>query len=833
MHALCQNDMLWRVSAAQNAVIKAAPPEFERKRDGMDTAIKKEFILQGLCCANCASKIERDIGKLPGVNAASVDFVGETLSIEIARKEFVEGVLEQADSIIKRHDSDAVVREKAPRAPGQKVIFLGGLCCAECAQKIEDRVRRLDGVHAAFMDFVTGRLTIEADDQGELPGIIRQSAEIARRIEPDVKISYSEKEQDEAASNGKKERVYRALLVAGALLYGVAILVKGPQWLGISLFLMSYLLVGGEVLLRSVRNISKGQVFDENFLMSVATIGAFAIGEFAEGVAVMLFYQVGELFQRLAVSRSRKSIASLMDIRPDYANLIDGGQVRQVAPEEVGVGDRILVKPGEKIPIDGTVVDGRSSLDTSALTGESLPRDVEPGNAVLSGSINKSGVLTIEVSKEYSDSTIAKILNMVQNASSKKAVTENFITKFARYYTPAVVFAALALAIIPPLVLQGASFADWIGRALVFLVVSCPCALVISIPLSFFGGIGGASKNGILIKGSNYLEALYNVDTFVFDKTGTLTKGVFNVSRIESTGAVSKEALLDLAAHAEAGSNHPIALSIRQAYGKEIDRKRIAEATEIPGQGIRVTVDGRTVLAGNGKLMDAQRISHEETHGPGTVVHIAVDGVYAGHILIADEIKEDSRRAAEQLRAAGVKRLIMLTGDSKSAGDRIAEEIGLDAAYTDLLPQQKVEKLESFKRENPPKKKLAFVGDGINDAPVLAMADVGIAMGGVGSDAAIEAADVVLMTDEPSKLPEAIQIARKTHRIVWQNIIFALGVKAVILVLGALGIATMWAAVFGDVGVAVIAILNALRALRMPRNAVNGPNLKQAGTKAE
>ncbi|QAT48737.1 cadmium-translocating P-type ATPase [Caproiciproducens sp. NJN-50] len=796
----------------------------------MDAAIKKEFILQGLCCANCASKIERDIGKLPGVSAASVDFVNETLSIEIAQEEFVEGVLEQAGSIIKRHDSDTVVREKAPRVPGQKVIFLSGLCCADCAQKIEDGVRRMDGVHAASMDFVTGRLTIEADDRRELPGIIRQAAEIARRVEPDAEIAYSEAKPDEIASDGKKERVYRALLVAGAVFYGIAILVKEPFWLNFSLFLTSYLLVGGEVLLRSVRNISKGQIFDENFLMSVATIGAFAIGEFAEGVAVMLFYQVGELFQRLAVSRSRKSIASLMDIRPDYANLIDGGQVRRVAPEEVGVGDRILVRPGEKVPIDGTVADGCSSLDTSALTGESLPRDVEPGSTVLSGSINQSGALTIEVSREYSDSTIAKILDLVQNASSKKAVTENFITKFARVYTPAVVFAALALAIIPPLVLHG-PFTGWIGRALVFLVVSCPCALVISIPLSFFGGIGGASKNGILIKGSNYLEALYNVDTFVFDKTGTLTKGVFQVSKIESAGAVSRETLLDVAAHAEADSNHPIALSIRQAYGREIDRKRIAEAAEIPGQGIRVTIDGKTVLAGNRKLMDAEGISCSEPREPGTVAHIAIDGVYAGYILIADEIKEDSRRAAEQLRAAGVKRLVMLTGDSKSVGEQVAEEVGLDEAYADLLPQQKVEKLEEIKRGKASGKKLAFVGDGINDAPVLAMADIGIAMGGMGSDAAIEAADVVLMTDEPSKLPEAIQIARKTHRIVWENIIFALGVKAVILVLGALGIATMWAAVFGDVGVAVIAILNATRALRIPRKAVSGPVTKQNGYK--
>lgn len=794
----------------------------------MDAAIKKEFSLQGLCCANCASKIESDIGKVPGVNAASVDFVSGTLSIEIAQEQFVEGVLKQAVSIIKMHDSDVVVREKTVQAPGKKVIFLSGVC-ADCAQKIEDRVRRLDGVAGASMEFVTGRLTVEAEDKSALPRIIRQCAEIVRLIEPGAEIDYSEKKPDET-EGGKKEWVYRTLLIAGAVVYAAAILIRGPQWLNLGLFLVSYLLVGGEVLARSARNISKGQVFDENFLMSVATIGAFAIGEYAEGVAVMLFYQIGELFQRLAVSRSRRSIASLMDIRPEYANLLDGGEVRRVTPEEVGAGDRILVRPGEKIPLDGTVVEGNSSLDTSALTGESLPRDAAPGDAVLSGSINKSGTLTVEVTKEYSDSTITKILDLVQNAGSKKAVTENFITKFARYYTPAVVFAAVALAVIPPLALH-APFAEWIGRALVFLVVSCPCALVISIPLSFFGGIGGASKNGILIKGSNYLEALYNADTFVFDKTGTLTKGVFQVSKIESAGAVGKEALLEIAAHAEADSNHPIALSILKAYGGQIERNRISDATEIPGQGIRVKIDGKTVLAGNGRLMETEGISCGRSSEPGTVVHIAIDGAYAGHILISDEIKEDSRLAVRQLRAAGVRRLIMLTGDGRQAGEQVGEELGLDEVCAELLPQQKVEKLEDFKRQTGVKKKLAFVGDGINDAPVLALADVGIAMGGIGSDAAIEAADIVLMTDEPSKLSSAIGIARKTHLIVWQNIIFALGVKAVILVLGALGIATMWAAVFGDVGVAVIAILNATRALQLPR--VSAPEPEQNGIEAE
>lgn len=780
---------------------------------GTETAIKKELILQGLCCANCAAKIERDISKLDGIKTVSIDFVSQTLSMEIGEESLVQTILTQADSIIQKYDSDILIREKEPVVEGKKVVYLSGLCCADCARKIEDEVRRIDGVSAATIDFVTQRLIVEAADQRALPGIVRKAAEIAKRIDSGVEFAYSQKKMDGTVLKDRNEQLYRTTLIGGAVLFIVAMLVKGPLWLEFSLFFLSYLLVGGNVVLKAI--IAKGQVFDENFLMSVATIGAFAIGEFPEGVAVMLFYQVGELFQRLAVNRSRRSITALMDIRPDYANLKDGEQIRRVAPEEVGIGDLILVKPGEKVPLDGVVTEGRSSLDTSALTGESLPRDAEPGSEVLSGSINKNGVLTMAVSKEFGDSTISKILDLVQNATSKKAATENFITKFARYYTPIVVFAAVALALLPPLVVPGASFSEWISRALVFLVVSCPCALVISIPLSFFGGIGGASRNGILIKGSNFLEALNSVDTFVFDKTGTLTKGVFKVTQIKSEGTMAENELLDCAAHAEGYSNHPIAFSIQKAYGKEIDKNRIAALEEIPGQGLRVKIDCKPVLAGNRKLMDAEGILCSGACVQGTTVHLAVDGIYEGYILISDEIKEDSRQAVAELRKMGMKRLIMLTGDSKTVGDQVGKDIGLDAVYADLLPQQKVEMLEMLKSKNASKGKLAFVGDGINDAPVLARADVGIAMGGLGSDAAIEAADVVLMTDEPSKLPMAIRIARKTHRIVWQNIIFALGVKVVILILGALGIANMWAAVFGDVGVAVIAILNAMRALRV------------------
>jgi Cd2+/Zn2+-exporting ATPase len=548
--------------------------------------------------------------------------------------------------------------------------------------------------------------------------------------------------------------------------------------------------------------------------MSVATIGAFCIGEFAEGVAVMLFYQVGEFFQDLAVDRSRRSIASLMDIRPDYANLKIGDEVRKVSPDEVGVGNFILVRPGEKVPLDGVVEEGTSSLDTSALTGESAPRSVEPGNEILSGSVNKNGVLTIRVTKEFGESTVTKILDLVQNASRQKAPTENFITKFAKVYTPLVVFSAVALAVIPPLVMPGALFTDWLSRALTFLVVSCPCALVISIPLSFFGGIGGASKKGILVKGSNYLEALNNVDTVVFDKTGTLTKGSFKVTQINADKGLTQDDVLDYAAHAELYSNHPIATSIREAYGIEPDASRLADYQEISGKGVRVLIDGKSVLAGNSKLMDDANIPCPAVEGVGTIVYLAIDGCFAGSLVISDEAKPDSAKAIRELKALGIH-TSMLTGDSKSVGEKVAGELGLDSVFTNLLPQQKVMQMEQFRKQIRSGGKLVFVGDGLNDAPVLAQADVGVAMGGVGSDAAIEAADVVLMTDEPSKLITALNISKQTHTIVWQNIIFALAVKIVILVLAAFGIATMWEAVFGDVGVTILAVLNSIRATRV------------------
>ncbi|MBE6822365.1 MAG: cadmium-translocating P-type ATPase [Ruminococcaceae bacterium] len=775
-------------------------------------SIKKQYELEGLCCGNCAANIEREVGGLDGVLSASVDFPSKLLTVELTGADFAERFADQAGKIARRHDSGIQLKEREAVQIGRKVLYLSGLGCADCAQKIEAAVARLDGVHAAGLDFVAQKLTIETLDPQKMPSVLRQAAQIIREIEPDVEISYSQKAAAEAEENGNKRWLRRAGLIAGAVLFVAGMVFPLPQPYHLILFLVSYLLVGGDVILRAVRNITKGQIFDENFLMGVATIGAFCIGDYAEGVAVMLFYQVGEFFQDLAVERSRKSISALMDIRPDYANLKVGESVTKVSPEEVGIGDLILVRPGEKVPLDGTVVEGVSSVDTAALTGESLPRDVEPGSRLLSGSVNINGLLTVEVTREFGDSTVTKILDLVQNASGRKAPTENFITKFARYYTPTVVFAALALAVLPPLLLPGAAFVDWINRALTFLVVSCPCALVISIPLSFFGGIGGASKKGILVKGSNYLEALNNVDTIVFDKTGTLTKGNFRVTRIAAENGWSEEALLRYAAHAELYSSHPIAVSIREAYKSEPDAAQVADYEEISGKGVRVKVQGRTVLAGSGKLMESEKISYQASSSSGTTVYLAVDGVYAGSIVISDEIKPDSRQAIRDLKAAGVRKTVMLTGDNRKTGEAVAGELGLDEVYTELLPQQKVEQMEVLSKQIAKGGKLVFVGDGINDAPVLARADVGVAMGGVGSDAAIEAADVVLMTDEPAKLVSAIRIAKKTKSIVWQNIVFALGVKVLILVLAAFGLANMWEAVFGDVGVTIIAILNAIRA---------------------
>lgn len=609
------------------------------------------------------------------------------------------------------------------------------------------------------------------------------------------------------------KRLWR-IIIGAAVLATAVLLSLNNEWLQIALFIISYIIVGGDVVKRAVKNIFKGQVFDENFLMSIATIGAFFIGEYPEGVAVMLFYQVGELVQSYAVGKSRKSIASLMDIRPDYANVKKGDELVKVDPDEVQIGDIIVIKAGEKIPLDGKVIEGSSMIDTSALTGESIPREVEVGSDILSGCININGVITAEVTKEFGESTVSKILDLVENASSKKSNSEQFITKFARYYTPVVVIIAVFLAIIPPLVIDGATFSDWIYRALAFLVVSCPCALVISIPLSFFGGIGGASKKGVLVKGSNYLEALAETEIVVFDKTGTLTKGVFNVQEIHPEG-VSKEELLELTAHAESYSNHPISLSLKRAYSKEIDNGRISDVEEISGHGVIATVDGKKVMVGNIKLMKMMDIPYFKGELIGTIVHVAVNNKYIGYIVIADEVKEDSAQAIKELKAANIKQTVMLTGDNKSIGSKVAKELGLDKVYAELLPADKVEKLEELFSQKSKKGKLAFVGDGINDAPVLARADIGIAMGGLGSDAAIEAADVVIMTDEPSKIATTMKISKKTLKIAHQNIVFAIGIKIIVLILSAFGITTMWAAIFADVGVTIIAVLNAFRALNV------------------
>ncbi|OCN00420.1 MULTISPECIES: heavy metal translocating P-type ATPase [Caproicibacterium] len=702
-----------------------------------------------------------------------------------------------------------------------KVFMLNGLDCANCAAKIETEIKNIEGIKFASVDFVSKRLTWEAESNTNVPMLVEKIESIVKKIEPDVKIALVENtskpkieekddDDDDDEEDHKKEIVE---LVIGGTLFVVGLIFKFQNWLELTIFLISYIIVGRKVVLSAIKGIVRGQVFSEHFLMSVATIGAFFVGEYPEGVAVMLFYLIGELFEDMAVDNSRKSISELMDIRPDYANLQVGEELKKVSPEEVNIGNKIVVKPGEKIPLDGKVIEGTSMVDTAALTGESVPRELKPGSDALSGFVNKNGVLTIEVTKEFGESTVSKVLDLVQNASSKKAPTEKFITKFARYYTPVVVFGALALAIIPPLLIPGASFSDWIYRGLVFLVVSCPCALVLSIPLGFLGGIGGSSKRGILVKGGNYLEALNNVEAVVFDKTGTLTKGVFKVTKAISENGYTEDELIKYAAYAESYSNHPIALSIIAAYHAEIDKDKIENYQEIAGHGIKVNVNGKEVLAGNTKLMISENIQYTDVDTLGTVVHVAIDKKYAGSIIISDEVKEDSAKAIKELKALGVRKTVMLTGDLKKVADNIGKELGLDEVYSELLPADKVEKVESLEAQKSHKGKIVFVGDGINDAPVLARADIGIAMGGLGSDAAIEAADVVIMTDEPHKVASAIKIAKRTRNIVSQNIVFALGVKAIFLVLGALGLASMWAAVFADMGVALIAVVNAMRAL--------------------
>ena len=704
-----------------------------------------------------------------------------------------------------------------------KVYLLKGLDCPNCSAKIEKEVGELGGVASSTVNLMNQTLTVQAGTS-VAASLLDTVTTIVHSHEPDVEVSEKQLEATAPVKKDEKAAVYNdedkkrtIRLAVGAVVYAIGmaltVFAKLPTLAELAFLIVAYVILGWDVVWQAVKNITRGQVFDEHFLMSVSTIGAFAIGEYPEAVAVMLFYQVGEFFQSLAVKRSRKSISDLMDIRPDSATVKRNGVLQVVSPESVAVGEIIVVKPGEKIPLDGIVVDGESMLDTKALTGESVPRSIRKGDEALSGCINQSGLLTLKVTKSFGESTVSKIIDLVENASARKAPTENFITTFARYYTPVVVGMAAVLAIIPPLVLGG-GWSEWLRRGFVFLIVSCPCALVISIPLTFFGGIGAASKRGVLVKGSNYLEALNKVSVVVFDKTGTLTKGVFEVANIIPAAGYQKEQVLEYAAQAESYSNHPIAKSILAAYGKLIDQKQFSGFEEISGHGISVMVQGKKVLAGNSKLMESEKIAYSACDAAGTKVYVAADGSYVGCILIADEVKPDSNRAIAELKKIGVEKTVMLTGDDERIGKSVADELGLDAYYAQLLPDQKVEKLEMLDKQKRQGSKLAFVGDGINDAPVLARADVGIAMGGLGSDAAIEAADVVLMTDEPSKLVEAIDVAKATKRIVMQNIVIALGIKSVFLVLGALGMAGMWEAVFGDVGVTIIAVLNAMRILK-------------------
>ncbi|MFS0656107.1 heavy metal translocating P-type ATPase [Bacillus sp. 179-C3.3 HS] len=688
---------------------------------------------------------------------------------------------------------------------------LSGLDCGNCARKIETGVSKLEGVETCYINFATGTLTVTHADAQET--MSKRIEKTVQSIEPHVSVS-PKKDRHHHDHGTKSLKTIVIKLIGGAVIGTAAYFLPQDGWLEFVLFFAAYLLVGGDVVFKALKNIVRGQVFDENFLMTIATVGAFIIQQYPEALAVMLFYQIGELFQGEAVNRSRRSISELMNIRPEYANLKVGHETKKVNPEDVKIGDRIIVKPGEKIPLDGVVLEGYSLVDTSALTGESVPRDVEVGKEVLAGFVNQHGILEIEVQKGLGESAVTKILDLVENASSRKAQTENFITKFARYYTPAVVVLALLLAFVPPLIMPSAQLSEWVYRALVFLVISCPCALVVSIPLGFFGGIGAASKRGILVKGSNYLEALHSVRYAVFDKTGTLTKGNFTVTKIEPvTDKWSEEELLSFAALAEVHSSHPIAQSIKAAYGSPLDETKISTYEDIAGHGIKAIIDGVHVLAGNHRLMEREGIVYQKENQSGTVVYLAIDGEFAGSIVIADELKDDAIEAVTALKQSGLKTM-MLTGDTKQVGTAVAKQLGMDEVHTELLPQDKVTKLEEIDQQKASNEKLLFVGDGINDTPVLARADIGIAMGGLGSDAAVEAADVVIMTDQPSKVAEAITVAKRTRAIVWQNIAFALGVKGIFLLLGAFGIATMWEAVFSDVGVTVLAVLNAMRVMK-------------------
>ena len=689
-------------------------------------------------------------------------------------------------------------------------LTLEGLNCANCARKIEEKVGKMEGVKESNLNFTTTTLNVKLERKVKEEHAINEIKKIVEALEPHVKV---EKKVSGKTNVQRAKFEVKPTLIIGTILYLIAVIGDFKGALALILFVASYLLIGGKVVLTAIKNIARGQLFDENFLMTVATIGAFSINEYPEAVAVMLFYEIGETIQGYAVNRSRSSISSLMDIRADYANIIIDGKEKKVSPETVQVEDVILVKPGEKIPLDGVVIEGESFVDTSALTGESVPRKIAVNDEILSGGINTNGVLKVKVTKKFGESTVSRILEMVENAANKKANTEKFITKFAKVYTPIVVALAILIAVVPSIFIKDALFSTWLYRALVFLVVSCPCALVVSVPLGFFAGIGGASKKGVLVKGSNYLELLKDLETVVFDKTGTLTEGVFTVTEI-NTNDIQKEKLIEIAAMAESFSNHPIAISIIKEYGKEIDKEVIKEYEEIAGHGIKAVINNEEVLIGNAKLMNQFNISYNEVDSIGTVVYCAINGEFKGSIVISDKIKENAAEALINLKAAGVKKTVMLTGDNKKTAEKVGEKVNIDEVHSELLPLGKVKEVEKLLKASNKNGRLAFVGDGVNDAPVLARADIGIAMGGIGSDAAIEAADVVLMKDDINALVDAINVSKKTNKILWQNIIFALGIKVIVMVLGTFGIANMWTAVFADVGVTIIAIINSTRCFR-------------------
>ena len=689
-------------------------------------------------------------------------------------------------------------------------LTLEGLNCANCARKIEEKVGKMEGVKESNLNFTTTTLNVKLERKVKEEHAINEIKKIVEALEPHVKV---EKKVSGKTNVQRAKFEVKPTLIIGTILYLIAVIGDFKGALALILFVASYLLIGGKVVLTAIKNIARGQLFDENFLMTVATIGAFSISEYPEAVAVMLFYEIGETIQGYAVNRSRSSISSLMDIRADYANIIIDGKEKKVSPETVKVEDIILVKPGEKIPLDGIVVEGESFVDTSALTGESVPRKIAVNDEILSGGINTNGVLKVKVTKKFGESTVSRILEMVENAANKKANTEKFITKFAKVYTPIVVALAILIAVVPSIFIKDALFSTWLYRALVFLVVSCPCALVVSVPLGFFAGIGGASKKGVLVKGSNYLELLKDLETVVFDKTGTLTEGVFTVTEI-NTNNIQKEKLIEVAAMAESFSNHPIAISIIKEYGKEIDKEVIEEYEEIAGHGIKAVINNEEILIGNAKLMNQFNISYNEVDSIGTVVYCAINGEFKGSIVISDKIKENAGEALINLKAAGVKKTVMLTGDNKKTAEKVGEKVNIDEVHSELLPLGKVKEVEKLLKASNKNGRLAFVGDGVNDAPVLARADIGIAMGGIGSDAAIEAADVVLMKDDINALVDAINVSKKTNKILWQNIIFALGIKVIVMVLGTFGIANMWTAVFADVGVTIIAIINSTRCFR-------------------